>query len=136
MLKNIIAEISQALLKHGAERVYSAFDSLPVSCKGREIFNIVGIESCESSAPIYSQYTVFIPFKAEAAVSVAAPEDCAAEKLYEYFDEHILPAFEEVSSLTCKLKRLTVRTDRNINRLVLRADFSVSGISRLERSGV
>lgn len=134
MLKNVISEISLALADKGAEHIYSAFDNIPVNYKGREIFNVVGVESFESSAPIYSQYTVYIPFKAEAAVSVAAPPDYPAEKLYSYFDEHILPAFESISSLTCSLKKLVIKKDSAIDRLVLKVNFSVSGITRLERS--
>lgn len=134
MLKNVISEISLALADKGTKHIYSAFDNIPVNYKGREIFNVVGVESFESSAPIYSQYTVYIPFKAEAVVSVAAPPDYPAEKLYSYFDEHILPAFESISSLTCSLKKLVIKKDSAIDRLVLKVNFSVSGITRLERS--
>lgn len=134
MLKNIISEITQALKNNGAEHIYSAFDGVHISCKNREIFSIVGIESFESSVPIYSQYTIFIPFKAEVSVSVTAPDECAAEKLYTYFDEYVLPAFEELSSLTSSLKKLSIKKVSSVNRLALMANFSVSGISRLERS--
>lgn len=134
MLKNVISEISLALADKGAEHIYSAFDNIPVAYKDREIFNVIGVESFESSTPIYSQYTVYIPFKAEAAVSVAAPPDYPAEKLYSYFDEHILPAFESISSLTCSLKKLVIKKDSTIDRLVLKVNFSISGITRLERS--
>lgn len=136
MLKSVISRISEALADKGAQHIYSAFDNIPVAYKGKDIFNIVGIEGFESSVPIYSQYNVFIPFKADAAVSVAAPPDYPAEKLYSYFDKHVLPAFESISSLTCSLKKLVIKKDSSVNRLVLKANFSVSGITRLERSSV
>ncbi len=134
MLKDIISKISCALAENGAENIYSAFDNIPAAYKGRELFTVVGIESFECNTPIYSQYAVFIPFKAEVCVNIAAPPDCSAERLYDYFDKHILPAFEDISSLTCSLKKLVIKKESTLGKLVLRVNFSASGISRAERS--
>lgn len=135
MLNKIVSEIIEILKKHGAENVYSAFDGIRISQKNKDIFCIAGIESFESSAPIYSSYTAFIPFKAEAVLSLTAPADFRAETLYEYFDKYVLPAFEELSCLSNSLKCVSIKKNSNIDRLVLKADFTVRGITRMERSG-
>lgn len=136
MLKNIISEIISALEKNGINNVYSAFDAMPIAYKKHDIFIVIALDGFESMTPIYSQYNVFIPFKAEISLSITAPTDASAEKLYDYFDEQILPVFRDITTLMCSLKKVNVKFDSNINRLVLKTTFSASGINRIERSDV
>ncbi len=134
MLKAILEKIEQELENNGVERIYTAFDYISIEKKGKEIFTVVGIDSFESYAPIYSESVIYLSFKAEAAVSLVAPESFTMAELYDYFDGSILPALMNMTNLTCSLRDLTIKNDTNINRLVLKVKFSVTGITRLERS--
>ena len=71
-MRDILSQFKAALIAAGNENVYLAFDALPVRGKGG-CFTVVGMKSFEASAPVYSQYTIFLPFKAEVEVSVYAP---------------------------------------------------------------
>lgn len=134
MLKSILSQISDELKKGGIREVYTAFDSIPIDKKGSGIYTVASIESFESAAPIYSEYHIFLPFKAEAGISLIAPQTMNMAQLYEYFDSNILPLMDRLGSLTCSMKGITMKNDSNIRRLVLKVGFSVSGISQLERS--
>ncbi|MBQ8296606.1 MAG: hypothetical protein IJX77_02345 [Ruminococcus sp.] len=134
MLRTVLDKIAEKLVENGIPKVYSAFDNIPVENKGREIFTVVGIESYESFSPIYSEYNVFLPFKAEASVQLIAPQSFTMTQLYDYFDSYVMPIAGNMGSLTCSLKKLSMKNDSNISRLVLKVQFSVTGISRLERS--
>jgi len=136
MLKTVIDQIAHELESTGIETVYTAFDYIPIEKKGKEIFTVVGIDNFESSTPIYSEVSVFLPFKAEAAISLIAPKDMTMIQLYDFFDSKVLPAIKNTGSLTCSLRNLSMKNDSNINRLVLKVKFSVSGISKLERSSI
>lgn len=134
MLKTILSQITDELKNAGVSEVYTAFDNIPMDKKGREIFTVVGIDGFESSAPIYSEYTIFLPFKAEVGISLIAPLSMDMARLYGVFDSDIMPLIDRLGSLTCSLRNITIKNDANIKRLVLKARFSVSGISKLERS--
>lgn len=134
MLKTIVDRLSQELKKNGIEKVYTVFDNIPIEKKGRDIFTVIGVESFESSSPIYSEYSVFLPFKAEASISLIAPQNFTMAELYDFFDAKILSVIKDMGSLTCSLRNLTMKNDTNISRMTLKIRFSVSGISRLERS--
>ena len=54
--------------------------------------------------------------------------------LYDYFDEYIQPALEDMSDLNCSLKKLSVRYDSNIQRLVLTVRAAANGLNKIERS--
>lgn len=137
MLREIIDGIIEKLSQKGAAPVYSAFDARAVSRKGNGgIFTVVGISSFEASSPIYSPYTVYIPFKSELEISITAPEGYSLLKIYDYYDEKIAPAVFELSGLTCKLSGMSVRSDSNIGRLVMNVRIAASGITKLERSGL
>lgn len=134
MLNTIVTQINDELKKCGVSEVYSAFDNISTEKKGKGIYTVTSIDSFESSAPIYSSYHIYFPFKSYADIRVTAPLDYSMAELYSYFDTMILPALNNLGSLNCSLKNLTMKKDSNINRLVLRICFSVSGITRLERS--
>lgn len=135
MLSNIIRTIISELDFGGVENVYSAFDAVSLERKNKGIFTVVGVNSFESSAPIYSQYTIFVPFKAEIGISVTAPESSSLEQLYNYYDEKVSPVINKLSGLSSSIRGMTIKFDSAIHRLVLTAKLLASGITRIERSG-
>ncbi len=136
MLKNILSQVAGELEKCGAGKVYTAFDNLPLESKGKDIITVVSVDSFDCSAPIFSQYTVFLPFKSEVGISLIAPLSMNMAQLYEYFDCNILPIMDRLGSITCSMRNITMKNDANLNRLVLKLKFSASGISKLERSSL
>lgn len=131
MLETIINAVKARLEENGAEHVYSAFDNVPMESRRRDIFTVVDISSFESSAPIYSLCTVYIPYRAETEIRVTAPEYCSMTDIYRYYDKFIGTA---AGGFNGSVKGLTVKFDSNIRRLVLTAKLSLSGIIRSERS--
>jgi len=136
MLRELIDDITAKLAENGVDPVYSAFDAKAVSRKGSGFFTVVGIGSFESSAPIYSPYTVFLPFRAEIEISITAPEDYSMIKLYNYYDEKVEPAVSDMSGMTCRLSKMSVKFDSNIQRLVLNVRLSASGLTKIGRGNV
>ena len=136
MLNSIISQVITELKAFGAEPVYSAFDAVPVTRKTDGIYTIVGIESFERTAPVYSPFIVYIPFSSEISIKVTAPQDCPLEMLYSYYAEKVSPAVGELTGLSCRLKKLTAKYDSNLCRLVLTAVLDAQGITRVERSGL
>ncbi len=135
MINSVIKAVASALVSAGAENVYSAFDAVPVEQKSRGIFTTVGISSLECSAPISSAYTIFMPFKADVAVNVTAPRGFSEKALFDYYSSYIETALGRLSGLESRLKKLSVKYDSNINRLVLGAVFGIGGMTTIERSG-
>ena len=134
MLREIIDDIIEKLAENLVSPVYSAFDARALDRKGISFFTIVGINSFESTQPIYSQYKVYIPSKAEIELTVAAPDSFSMAELYDYYDTNIAPVVFEMSGLTCTLSRMSVKFDSNIQRLVLCVRLAASGITSTERS--
>lgn len=134
MLRDILDSVAEKLEEQGVEGVYTAFDAQPMDHKRSGIITIVGIGEFESSTPIYSQYTVYIPFTAELELRLAAPVDYPMEQLYGYYDRKIFPVVSELSGMTCRLVKMSIKTDSNIQRLVLSVKLKASGITRIERS--
>lgn len=136
MLREIIDDIIEKLAENQVSPVYSAFDARALDRKGSSFFTIVGINSFESSQPIYSQYKVYIPFKAEIELTVAAPDSYSMTELYDYYDTDIAPVVFDMSGLTCTLSKMSVKFDNNIRRLVLSVRIAASGITSAERSNL
>lgn len=134
MLSKIIKTVSDGLISGGVFPVYNAFDNVLLEKKCKGIFTIVEISSFESSSPIYSPYTVFLPFKAEVTIKATAPQDYPIETLYSFYDEKVSPAINKLTGLNGSLKDLSIKYDSNINRLVLSAKLLTSGITRVERN--
>lgn len=134
MIKEIIAEVTEKLKAAGNIKVYSAFDNIPAECK-KGVYAVVSMKSFESTAPIFSEHFVYIPVKAKTEISLLAPPDTTAAELYEIFDSNILPLADSMAGMSCSLSSLAIKADSNLNRLVLKSEFSISGISRFERSG-
>lgn len=131
MLETIINAIKAKLEENGAVNVYSAFDNAAIESLKKSLFTVVDISAFESSAPIYSLYTVYIPYRAETEIRVTAPEYCSMTHIYRYYDKFIGAA---AAGFKGTLKGMTVKFDSNIRRLVLTARLSLSGIIRSERS--
>ena len=134
MLRDIIDSIIEKLAENQVFPVYSAFDGRALDRKGRSFFTVVGISAFESSTPIYSQYMVYLPFKAELELNVTAPDKSSAEELCEYYDNNIAPVILDMSGLTCSISKMSLKFDSNIQRLVLTVKLRVSGITKFERS--
>lgn len=134
MINSIIQEIIRKLSHNGTIPVYSAFDAVSVERKNRGFFTVVGLSSFELQTPIYSEFTIFVPYKADIDINVTAPENYSMNKLYQYFSDNIKSDIMEISGMNCTMKKISMKHDSNINRLVLTARFSVSGMDRLERS--
>ena len=134
MLNTIIDRVIRELRSFGSDPVYSAFDAIPAEKKSNGIYTVVGIEAFESTAPVYSPYIVYLPFRADISVKVTAPPDVPLGTLYGYYSTKTAVAIGELSGLSCSLKKLTVKYDSNISRLVLTAVLSAGGITRIERS--
>ena len=135
MLKNILAQITDALKALGMENIYTAFDNIPVS-KKESRYMVLSVKSFEAYAPIFSDISLFLPYKATAELSVIAHDTCTMAELYDYFDSELLPVMDKLGSLTSSLRGISMKYDTNIGRLVMKVTLSVSGVSRLERSDV
>lgn len=134
MLKYIIEQLSAELKDCGVKEVYTAFDNIPADSKGGEPYTVVSVEGFESTAPIYTDSYLYIPFKADACISLVAPRSVTMAQLYDRFDREILPVVEKIGSMKCTLKNLTMKYDTNMRKTVLKMRLCVSGLSRLERS--
>ncbi len=133
MIDGIIKEIIKNLSDNGVTPVYSAFDAVAIDRKNRGFFTVVNIGSFELQTPIYSEFTAFVPYRADIDIIVTAPENYRMEKLYEYFSDNIQPAVMEFSGMNCSLRKISIKHDSNINRFTLTARLSVSGINKFER---
>ena len=133
MITSIISEIIKQISQNNSIPVYSAFDAVSIERKNREFFTTVGLNSFELQTPIYSEFTIFIPYKAEININVTAPENYSMQKLYDYFSDNIKPSINQISDMNCSIRKISMKHDSNINRLVLIAGLSVSGIDKLER---
>lgn len=133
MIDGIVKEIIEKLSQNGVNPVYSGFDAVSVEKKNKGFFTVVSVGSFELQTPIYSEFTAFVPYKADIAISVTAPENYRMEKLYEYFSENVQTAVMKFSGINCLLRKISIKHDSNINRFVLTANLSVSGMNRFER---
>ncbi|MBE6855959.1 MAG: hypothetical protein IJO99_05490 [Ruminococcus sp.] len=135
MIKDILNQISSSLSSFGVNSVYTAFDNIPIS-KKESRYIVVSVDSFETASPIFSDLSIFLPYKAVAELSVIAPCTSSLAELYDYFDSKLLPLMDKLGSLTSALRGVSMKYDSNINRLVMKIQLSVSGISRIERSDV
>lgn len=133
MLETIINSIKAELEKAGTPNVYSAFDCVPIEKRTGNIFTVVDICAFESSAPIYTLDTAYIPYTAAAALRITAPESCSMTDIYSYYDRYIGTS---VAGASGRLSGMTVKFDSNIRRLVMTVKVSLSGIVKAERSVV
>ena len=118
MFETIINAVKESLGEWGFAPVYSAFDNVPAERRSKGFFTVVDICSFESSAPIYSPYTVYIPYMAETEIRVTAPESCSMTEIYRYCDRFIGEAVAGLSGMNGSIKGMTVKYDSNICRLV------------------
>lgn len=132
MLKIVINRIIEVLEQAGNENVYSAFDAYSIDKKG-SLFIVVSVGAFETSAPIYSMYYAYLPFKAEAEQNVTAAKSMSMAELYDYYETFVEPALVKLTDINCSLKKVAMKYDSNIQRLVLTVKIDVSGINRIER---
>ncbi len=129
---DVINALKQELAESGAENVYSAFDALPVASKGK-FFTVIGIRNFECSTPVYSQYTIYMPFKAELEIKVIAPESSSMEKICNYYQSEIGGVIDKLSGLSSYISGMSIKHDKNIGRLVLIVTVSAGGMKKIER---
>lgn len=134
MIGNITGLIVDKLSEVCEGAVYSSFDAVSLRRKEKGIFTVVGMSAFESMKPIYSKYTVYVPFTAEAEIKVTAPESWSMLSLYNYYEQKLEPAILSFSDLNFKVKGAAIKPDSNIQRLVLTVTVSVSGVNKIERS--
>lgn len=128
----VINAIKQELTENGAENIYSAFDAIPIISKGR-FFTVIGMKNFECSTPVYSQYTIYMPFKAEIEIKIHAPESSTMQELCEYYENNIDGVISGISGLSSRVSGMSVKQDKNINRLVLTVTFSAGGMKKTDR---
>ena len=133
MLKTIINSIIDELEAADVENVYSAFDAYTIENKG-DIFTIIGIGAFETSPPIYTMAYAYVPFRAEVDISITAAKNMSMEELYDYYTDNIEAALLQMTDMRYTLKKLSLKFDSNIQRLVLNIKLETGGITKLERN--
>lgn len=133
MLKEILESIKEKFTEKGIRNVYSAFDAYPAAKKG-ELFTVIGIGAFETAQPVYSQFSIFLPFRTEIELNITARRDMSMDSLYNYYCESIEPVLTGMADMNCTLKKMSVKFDSNIQRLVLNVRMSASGMNRMERN--
>jgi hypothetical protein len=58
----------------------------------------------------------------------------SADELCTYYQRDIEPVLLSMTDLECSLKKLSLKFDSNIQRLVLNVKADICGITRIERS--
>lgn len=133
MIDTLINNIRNSLISSDYKDVYSAFDSIPYYSKNNNVISTyVNIPEFETHTPVYALNTVFIPFSAVAEISVNAPADCSAENLFAFFSEYILPKLNDSDYHIYEVRKITLKPDTNIRKLVLKYNFRIEGIFRKE----
>ena len=133
MLKTIINSIIDELEAADVENVYSAFDAYTIENKG-DIFTIIGIGAFETAPPVYTMAYAYIPFSAEVDINVTAPQSMTMENLYDYYADNIESVLLNMTDMRYTLKKMSVKFDSNIQRLVLNVKLETGGITKLERN--
>ncbi|MCM1132151.1 MAG: hypothetical protein NC340_01635 [Ruminococcus flavefaciens] len=131
-MTDIINDIKNSLIESGATGIYSTFDALPVAGKG-DIFTVIGIKNLSYSTPVYSQYMIYMPFRAELEIKILAPESTSVEKIFSYYESVIGRVISQMVGLNSSISGMSVKPDKNIGRLVLTVSVSVGGIRKIER---
>lgn len=131
-MKDIIDMIKQKLTDSGTENVYSAFDAVPVAEKGK-IFTVIGVKSIEYSKPLYTQYMIYMPFRAEIEIKILAPESSTMESVCSYYETEVSGAVNKLTGLNSRISGMSVKHDKNISRLVLTVTLSAGGMKKTER---
>lgn len=131
-MDNIIEQIRHILTKNGAENVFSAFDSKPVSGKGK-FFTTVGVRELEWLAPIYTNAVICLPFRAVAEIKTTAPVSCDEAAICDYFHQNIEPGIDKMTGMKSTVRKVALATDKTLNRLILTAEVNLSGIRKIER---
>ena len=130
MLETVMSRISSALETYGGINAYTAFDCAPINRKGIRPITVISVEKLECSAPIYDTASLYIPFTASAAVSVWAAPRTDMLSLCGMFDNKIIPSLSQIAGLSCSMGELSFRTDTNLNRVVMKLNFTARGIKK------
>lgn len=134
MIETIINNIRNSLISSDYKNVYSAFDSIPYYSKNSGILTYINVTEFETYNPVYAPDVIFIPFSAVVEINVNAPADCSAEILFRFFSEYILPKLNDSDYHIHKVKKISLKPDTNLKKLVLKYSFCMEGIFRKEIS--
>lgn len=131
-MTDIINTIKQILVDNGTENVYSSFDALPIETKG-SFFTVIGIKKLEYSKPVYSEFIIYMPFRAEIEISVLAPLSSSIDEICSYYKSEIKKSIQNIAGFNTCISDVSVKQDKNIGRFVLKVTVSADGIRRIER---
>lgn len=129
---DVINTIKQNLIESGAENIYTAFDTLPVSSKGK-FFTVIGVKNFECSKPVFSQFITYIPFKTELEIKVIAPESTSMETLCQYYNDNIGNILDNMTGMSIHISDISIKQDKNICRLLLNVSVHAEGIRKINR---
>lgn len=127
-----VRSIISRLKEKGVRNVYSAFDGEPLRSKGEPAV-FVGAGRFETLRPVYSEFTIYLPFRAEIEITVTAPESAPLTELCTYYEEHIRSAVEAIPELYSRPGTVVCRMDRNLGRMVLTAAYNTEGMKLIKR---
>ena len=133
MLKTIINSIIDELEAAEVENVYSAFDAYTIENKG-DIFTVIGIGAFETAAPVYTMAYAYIPFRAEVDISITTPKSMTMDEIYDYYADNIESVLLQMTDMRYALKKMSLKFDSNIQRIVLNIKLETGGMAKLERS--
>lgn len=129
---DIIKMIRNKFISDGIKNVYSTFDAVPLSSKGKYSV-LIGMKNFEYSTPVYSQYTIYMPFRAEIDIKILAPESSTMEEICNYYEQNVSESVNGLSGLNGSISGISIKHDKNIGRLVLSVAVSAGGMKKIQR---
>lgn len=126
-------KVSDALKRAGEIPVYTVFDNIPLDKKSEIPFTVISVDRFESASPIYGYNSVFVPYTATVGISLIAPLGVDVTELYSFADMRILPVIGKIGGLQCKFGNISLKKDSNLNRMVMKIDFTAQGIKKISR---
>lgn len=133
MLETVMKKVSDALKSAGEIPVYTVFDNIPIDSKSEIPFTVISVDRFESTPPIYGYNSVFVPYTATVGISLIAPLGADVPGLYSFADRRILPVIGKIGGLQCKFGSISLKKDSNLNRMVMKIDFTAQGIKKISR---
>ena len=76
----------------------------------------------------------YIPFRAEVDISITAPKSMTMDEIYDYYADNIESVLLQMTDMRYALKKMSLKFDSNIQRLVLNVKLETGGMAKLERS--
>lgn len=128
---DILNEIKSSLVEAGIDNVYFGFENIDKVSIGSYIITIEP-NKYESMTPVYSQHTIFIPFRAEFKVMLSDLERCRISQVHDNFEKKVLPIINGIPGLSIHLSDSIMKYNENMKCIVLIANMKVSGVQRVD----